>query len=76
MSAATPGEVRIMLHMLGSSHPRSPLGWRNYGAWNRDDEQMLRMIDKGLVCKGSERGGYIYTHVSPEWVEALGATRA
>ena len=71
--SATPRQIELMRHMLGASHPDTPLGWRNYGAWNKNDEDMLTMIEKGMVIKTSERDGMLWTKVAPAWIETLGA---
>ena len=77
---ASPREIRLMRHMLGSSHPTSPLGWRNYGAWADDDPHMNVMVEKGLVTRGAMvngglplLGGLRIYQVTDVWKEALGA---
>jgi hypothetical protein len=59
----------VLLHTLGSSHPSSPLGWRNYYCGLPNDPDCEPLVALGLMCRGCVDGSkYQFYHATEKGI--------
>ena len=72
----TDRERELMLHALGSSSPKTALGWRNYFCTEDGDPEWESLVDRGLASSGKtiNDGTDRYYCVTALGCELLGVT--
>lgn len=70
----TPEQREIILHALGSSSTKRPLGWRNYYLAPATDKNLLDLVQCGLMKGGASinQGRDRYFFVTPLGVYSVG----